>query len=53
MNLPDAPIALDGFFVSHFFTVKDQKKSQDFYVHILGGKVIKPENRCYVKLLNS
>jgi hypothetical protein len=44
MNLPDAPIANEGFLVTHFFTVKDQEKSKDFYVRILGGKVIKPEN---------
>jgi len=53
MNLPDAPIAQEGFYVTHFFAVKDQKKSQDFYVGILGGKVIKPENPCYIKLANS
>jgi hypothetical protein len=53
MNLPDAPIARDGFYVTHLFTVSDQKKSQDFYVRILGGIVIKPENPCYVKLENS
>jgi catechol 2,3-dioxygenase-like lactoylglutathione lyase family enzyme len=53
MNLPDAPIAQEGFFVTHFFTVKDLKRSQDFYVRILGGKVIKPENPCYIKLANS
>ncbi|MGC2282643.1 MAG: hypothetical protein WA603_21705, partial [Candidatus Acidiferrales bacterium] len=53
MNLPDAPIAQAGFYVTHFLTVKDQKKSQDFYVRILGGKVVKPENPCYVKLANS
>ena len=50
MNLPDAPIAHEGFFATHFFTVKDQEKSKDFYVRILGGKVIKPENPCYIKL---
>ncbi len=53
MNLPDAPIASEGFFVTHFFTVKDQEKSKDLYVRILGGKVIKPENPCYIKLANS
>jgi catechol 2,3-dioxygenase-like lactoylglutathione lyase family enzyme len=53
MNLPDAPIAHAGFFVTHFFTVKDLKRSQDFYVRVLGGKVIKPENPCYIKLANS
>jgi catechol 2,3-dioxygenase-like lactoylglutathione lyase family enzyme len=53
MNLPDAPIAHDGFFVTHFFTVKDQEKSKDFYARILGGRVIKPQNPCYTKLVNS
>ncbi len=37
MNLRDAPIAQEGFFATHFFTVRDQKKSKDFYVRILGG----------------
>ena len=41
MTLPDAPIALEGFYATHFFTVKDQEKSKDIYVRILGGKVIK------------
>ena len=47
MNLPDAPIAHEGFYAAHFFTVSDQDKSNDFYVRILGGKVIKPDNPCY------
>ena len=38
MNLPDAPIATEGFFAAHFFTVRDQEKSRDFYVRILAGK---------------
>jgi hypothetical protein len=53
MNLPDAPIAHEGFFATHFFTVRDQDKSKDFYVRILGGKVIKPDNPCYIKLANT
>src|SRR5262245_25657785 len=53
MNLPDAPIAHEGFFATHFFTVRDQEKSKDFYVRILGGKVIKAENPCYIKLANT
>ena len=53
MNLPVAPIAHEGFFVTHFLTVRDQEKSKDFYVRILGGKVIKPENPCYIKLANT
>lgn len=32
IDLPDAPIAHDGFFVTHFLTVRDQAKSRDFYV---------------------
>ena len=53
MNLPDAPVAREGFFVTHFFTVRNQEKSKDFYIRILGGKLIKPENPCYIKLANS
>src|SRR5271167_4828671 len=53
MNLPDAPIAQQGFFVTHFLTVNDQAKSREFYVRILGGKVVKLENPCYIKLANS
>jgi hypothetical protein len=48
MNLPDAPITHEGCFAPHFFTVRDQEKSKDFYVRILGGKVIKPGNPCYI-----
>jgi hypothetical protein len=53
VNLPEAPVADQGFFVTHFFTVRDQEKSKDFYVRILGGKLIKPEDPCYIKLVNS
>jgi catechol 2,3-dioxygenase-like lactoylglutathione lyase family enzyme len=53
MNLPDAPIAAEGFFVTHFLTVKDQAKSRDFYVRVLGGKVVGLENPSYVKLASS
>ena len=54
MNLPpDSPVAQEGFFAAHFFTVKDQEKSRDFYVRILGGKLIKPADPCYIKLVNT
>jgi catechol 2,3-dioxygenase-like lactoylglutathione lyase family enzyme len=36
-----------------FFAVRDQEISRDFYVRILGGKLIKPENPCYIKLENT
>jgi hypothetical protein len=38
MNLPDAPIAHEDFFATHFFTVRDQEKSRDFYSAFLAGK---------------
>jgi catechol 2,3-dioxygenase-like lactoylglutathione lyase family enzyme len=53
MSLADAPVAHEGFFVTHFLTVADQKRSQEFYVGILGGKVVLPANPCYIKLANS
>ena len=53
MDLLNAPVPRDGFFVAHFLTVRDQAKSREFYVGILGGKVVAPENPCYIKLANS
>ena len=53
MKSSDAPIAKKGFFVTHFLTLKDQARSKEFYAGILGGKVVRPENPCYVKLENS
>jgi catechol 2,3-dioxygenase-like lactoylglutathione lyase family enzyme len=53
MTLSDAPVAGTGFYVTHFLTVRDQAKSADFYVRVLGGKVVKKENPCYIKLQNS
>ena len=53
MNLPDAPIAQHGFFVTHFLTVADQAKSADFYVRILGGRIVREKDPCYIKLANS
>ena len=53
MNLPDAPIPKEGFFVTHFLTVNDQAKSREFYAGILGGTVVRSENPCVMKLANS
>lgn len=53
MDLPEAPIAQEGFYVTHFLPVADQGRSKQFYVGILGGRVIKEENPCYIKLANS
>ena len=49
MVLPGAPIAQEGFLVTHWFIVKDQEKSKDFDVRNLGGTVIKPANPCYMR----
>jgi catechol 2,3-dioxygenase-like lactoylglutathione lyase family enzyme len=53
MPLPDAPIAHEGFYATHFLTVRDQEESKDFYIRILGGIVIKEANPCYIKLANT
>jgi len=53
MHFPDAPIAQEGFFVTHFLTVADQARSIEFYVGVLGGKAVKEADPSYVKLANS
>ena len=34
MPTPDAPIAEEDFFVTHFLTVASQPRSRDFYVRV-------------------
>ena len=53
MSPSDIPVPDKGFFVAHFLTVKDQTKSKEFYVGVLGGKIVKDENPCYIRLENS
>jgi|SRR5277367_1187361 len=53
MNLPDAPIASEGFYATQCLVVRDQEKSKDFYARILGGKVVMAKNPCYIKLANT
>ena len=53
MNLPEAPVPQEGFFVTHFLTVTNQVKSREFYAGILGGRVVAPENPCIIKLANT
>jgi catechol 2,3-dioxygenase-like lactoylglutathione lyase family enzyme len=52
MSPAEAPVAQSGFGVTHFPTVSDQEKSKAFYVGVLGGKVVKAQNPCYIKLSN-
>lgn len=53
MGTSDIPVPQKGFLVAHFLTVKDQAKSKEFYVGVLGGKIVKEENPCYIKFENS
>jgi len=53
MSLADAPVAKEGFSVTHFLTVKDRARSREFYVWVLGAKVVLPENPCCLKVANS
>ena len=53
MFLPDAPFPEEGFFVTHFITVLDQGRSREFYSGILGGKIVRREDPCIIKLANS
>jgi len=53
MTPPDAPIAEEGFVVTYFLTVADQARSKEFYVGILGGKVVSDADPSYIKLANS
>ena len=53
MNLPDAPIAHEGFFAAHFFTVRDQEKIEGLLCPNSWREMIKPENPCYIKLANT
>ena len=53
MSLADAPVAKEGFYVTHFLTVKDQSRSRDFYVRVFGAKVVLPQDPVYLKLENS
>jgi hypothetical protein len=53
MGRADALVTHEGFFVTHFSTVKDQATSKEFYAGILGGRVVRAEDPCYIKLANS
>ena len=53
MDIPNAPVPLTGFLVTHFLTVSEQAKSRAFYAGVLGGEVLHPESPCIIKLANS
>src|ERR671922_1910181 len=43
----------EGFVLTHFLTVEDVKRSADFYLRILGGKVIRSGQPTIIKIANS
>lgn len=53
MDLPQIPIAKEGFLVTHFLTVNDQAKSRAFYANVLGGTVVAPQNPSIIQLSNT
>ncbi len=43
----------EGFVLSHFFSVADIKRSADFYLRVLGGKVIRSGEPTIIQIANS
>lgn len=43
----------EGFVLTHFLTVKDVKRSTEFYLKILGGKVIRSGEPTVLQIANS
>jgi lactoylglutathione lyase len=43
----------EGFVLSHFFTVADIKRSTEFYLRVLGGKVIRSGEPTIIQIANS
>ena len=43
----------EGFVLTHFLTVEDVKRSAEFYLRILGGKVIRSGEPTIIQIANS
>jgi lactoylglutathione lyase len=43
----------EGFVLSYFFTVADVKRSADFYLRVLGGKIIRSGEPTIIQIANS
>ena len=43
----------EGFILTHFLTVADVKRSADFYVRILGAKILNAGEPTFMKIANS
>ena len=53
IDFANLPAPAEGFVVTMFITVRNVRRSRDFYTHVLGGTVVLEENPCIVKLSNS
>jgi lactoylglutathione lyase len=43
----------EGYVVTHFFTVADVNRSSEFYVHVLGGTVVRSGEPTIIQVANS
>jgi len=53
IDFDNLPTPVEGFLVTMFITVRNIRRSRDFYTRVLGGIVVLEENPCIVKLSNS
>ena len=53
MTDQDYPAPKEGFVVTHFLTVKDIKRSVQFYADVLGGKILRDSGIGMVKIANT
>jgi catechol 2,3-dioxygenase-like lactoylglutathione lyase family enzyme len=52
MAREDFPAPSEGFVLTHFIVAEDVARSRDFYVRVLGGKVVLEGEPTIVKLAN-
>jgi hypothetical protein len=43
----------EGFILTHFLTVADVKRSAQFYLRILGGKIVREGEQTIIEIANS
>ena len=43
----------EGFILTHFLTVADVKRSAEFYLRILGGKIVREGEPTIIEIANS
>jgi catechol 2,3-dioxygenase-like lactoylglutathione lyase family enzyme len=53
VNTEKLPAPGEGLVLTHFITSRDVKRARDFYVNVLGGKLIRDGEPTFVGLANS